>query len=306
MTIDDDIRVEQDGFSTTIEISFEKNTEKPSRIFKAMGRLIDDLHQLDRDLASSISVQIEPVMLLEDIQPGSVRTNLRTFIRQFDDDALKNIDWKPLIGQYLVKAKHKVLQWLGDNTNISDAGTLEPLEKELLALAQDTNVLQLPSYSKIPRKNLLNDLRRISDSARELNQSDCASFESEDEKTTITSGLSLTSEQIEELLTVDKLSDHFDSVFPVKKPDYLGHSQWELIYDDHVIYAKLLDELWVEKFQKRNIDVRPGDSLRARMHVIVRKAKDGSTVSIRYEIEEIYQVIHVDESGQTQFLGDGK
>lgn len=87
-----------------IEIDFERGTESPSRVFKAMSGLIESFEQLDQTLARSLAIELKPVLLLEDVEAGSIRAWLRSVVRELPDDALAKAEWKPLIGTYLVKA----------------------------------------------------------------------------------------------------------------------------------------------------------------------------------------------------------
>ena len=57
-----------------LEIQFLKNSENPSRVFKAMSELIDTMQYLDQTLIKSIDSDIKPIMLLEDVESGSVKT----------------------------------------------------------------------------------------------------------------------------------------------------------------------------------------------------------------------------------------
>ncbi len=82
-----------------LEIDFERGTESPERIFRAMSDLIETFQSLDADLVTSIDVRIEPILLLEDIESGSIKTWLKTQLETLDDEALKDLDWRKIIGQ---------------------------------------------------------------------------------------------------------------------------------------------------------------------------------------------------------------
>ena len=45
-------------------------------------------------------------MVLEEIETGSIKIWLGNQLNRVDDDALKKLDWKPLVGKYLVRAKY--------------------------------------------------------------------------------------------------------------------------------------------------------------------------------------------------------
>ncbi len=60
-----------------IEINFQPGSDAPARVFKAMTALIETFESIDRELVNSVA-KIQPVLLLEDIEAGSVKTWLRT------------------------------------------------------------------------------------------------------------------------------------------------------------------------------------------------------------------------------------
>ena len=60
-----------------ITIDFKKESEAPSRIFRSLSHLIDSFHSFDLDLLQSIDAKIEPIILLEDIETGSIKTWLK-------------------------------------------------------------------------------------------------------------------------------------------------------------------------------------------------------------------------------------
>ena len=61
-----------------IEIDFERGTESPARVFKTMTGLIETFEMLDQALPRSLDIDLKPVLLLEDIETGSLRAWLRS------------------------------------------------------------------------------------------------------------------------------------------------------------------------------------------------------------------------------------
>src|SRR5258708_7097366 len=102
-----------------------------------MAGLIEAFHRIDRDLAHSLSATVEPQILLERIEAGSIRALLKTILVQVDDDALHNLDWKPLVGQYLVRGKHRLLHWLDGRPKIAARADVIDLQRELRLIAPD-------------------------------------------------------------------------------------------------------------------------------------------------------------------------
>ena len=93
-----------------IEIAFEPETGyDPARVFKSMSGLIDVFQDLDRQLVASVDSSIEPILMLEDIEAGSLRTWLRNQLSTVNDDILKEGDWKKVMGAYVVKCRHIIV-----------------------------------------------------------------------------------------------------------------------------------------------------------------------------------------------------
>jgi hypothetical protein len=103
-----------------IEIEFTPNSPDPSRVYRAMTNLIQACQSIDIKLAQTIGPQIKPVLFLEDIRTGSLTTFLRSALESFDDDAIKNLEWKKLVGSYLVKGKRVLVNYLKDRETMRD------------------------------------------------------------------------------------------------------------------------------------------------------------------------------------------
>jgi len=70
-----------------IEIKYKKDSENPSRVFRTMSELIETFQEIDKNLVTTIDVNIEPLLLLEDIEVGSIKVWLRNLLKTIPDDA---------------------------------------------------------------------------------------------------------------------------------------------------------------------------------------------------------------------------
>jgi hypothetical protein len=75
-------------------IHFAKSTGDPRRVFDAASLLIEGFEELDPTLAQSVDSELTTKVVLEDVQPGSVRVFLRTLLNDIDDQALKDGEYK--------------------------------------------------------------------------------------------------------------------------------------------------------------------------------------------------------------------
>jgi hypothetical protein len=281
-----------------LEVDYKRGTERPAHVFRAMSELIEAFQQLDVDLAKSIAAEIEAVVVLEEVEVGSVRAWLSTILKSVDDSALKKLDWKGIVGTYLVKAKRRIVRFLDNTPTVVDQQQIAGLERDLLALAEETNVRQIPAYTPVPRRRLLMNLNQISASVMLLEDGDSASLVLGREQISINKSFRVPEESIEELLTAETIQSTSPMILKVKKPDLLGQSMWEFRHQKRTFLAKVLDDGWLEKFQARQVPIRPGDSVRALVETRVHYDQFGEVVATHYSVLEVLEVIPLPAWGQ--------
>jgi len=271
-------------------------------VFRTISELIEAFDTFDRDLIHSIDVKIEPVMLLEDIESGSVRTWLTYLLRGTDDEALKNLDWKKAVGAYLVKAKYRAIKFLEDKTQISNRSEIKELERDLLELAQETEVKHIPTYSPIPRPKLIENLDILSSAAHHLTEGDKLFYTSPDGKIPFNLTFNIVPDAIEDLLTKEVITSTLEMILKVKKPDYLGESMWELKHEQKTVQVKILDTDWLYRFQNRDVDIRPGDSIRAMVKVKTSYDYDNEVINVHYTVEKVIEILPYNPSEQMKLI----
>jgi len=285
-----------------IQIDFKKDSEAPSRVFRALSDLIDAFYSLDLDLVQSIDPKIKPIILLEDIEAGSVKTWLKYILKEVDDDALKKLDWKPAVGKYLVKGKYLLINFLEGKAQITDRNQLQELEKGLLQLAMETKMDHILAYTPLPPQKLIQNLERLTKATSHLLKEDKLSYITRDSETSFNLDFNIIPESIEDLITKEEIDATTQMILKVKKPDYLGESKWECKHENKTILVKISDTNWLNKFQNREVDVRPQDSIRAKVHITTKYGYDFNVVSINYDIIEILEVIPYSYPGQETLI----
>ncbi|MBI5598429.1 MAG: hypothetical protein HY890_01675 [Deltaproteobacteria bacterium] len=274
-----------------IEIDFKKGTEAPNRVFRALSDLIDAFHSFDLHLISSIDSKIEPVILLEDIETGSIKTWLRYVLNVVDDEAIKKLDWKPAIGKYLVKAKYLLIDFTKEKTEITDKNQITQLQDDILKLAKETDVKNIPDYQPVSGEKLLQNIKTITQSASILNPEDKLIYRTGEDATSFNLSFRYAPETVEALLTRESIESQQMMILKVRKPDYLGDSRWDFRHGDRSLPAKITDTLWLQGFQNREEDVRPGDSIKAEVKITTKYGDDLDVISVGYEILKVLEVI---------------
>lgn len=274
------------------EIDFKRGVGPASRVFRATDDFIRACESLDAELVKSIDSNIETVLVLEDIKEGSIKTYFRNLLQATDDDALKSMDWKPQVGKYLVRAKYAILQWTDDK---SDQRSLPDLREKIRQIAAETDVRQMPDYAPPSPKALVDAVRDFQSVKERLVDGDRASFISEvegAESWEFNLSVRIPVDDIEGMAVARTLTmPSAEMILPVKKPDYLGESMWQLRHGQRTIEAKMEDEDWLRRFQNREIDVRPGDALSSKVAIEYLYGHDNELLAEKYTIVEVLEVL---------------
>lgn len=208
------------------EIDFQRGVGPASRVFTATRDFIKACEALDDELVKSIDSSIETVLVLEDIEAGSIRTWLRNALAATEDDALKSLDWKPLVGKYLVRAKYAVIRWIDDD---SAPRSLPDLRREIQQIAAETDVRHLPDYTAPSPGALVAAVRDFQAVKDQLVPGDRATLLTHDGNLDFNLSITLPIDDIEALAVARTIANPpAEMILPVKKPDYLGESMWEL------------------------------------------------------------------------------
>lgn len=274
-----------------IRIEFERGTGDPTRIFRAMAGLIESTQLLDSHLALSIGANVRTSLVLQDVEAASLKSRLQTIIEEIPDEAIKNGEVKKVIGHFLYKAKHKILDWCSERDSIKGRQEIKQLESDIHQLAVESDIKLLPAYASIETGTLLSDINSIKGALDCLENHDNATFKTPLGTSTYNPALTISDEVVRELITRETIPSEGERILKVKKPDYLGTSKWGFKYGGHMIDAKVSDVSWLTRFQTNQEIVQPGDSLRVMLREEISYGYDNEIVHKDYDVKEVIEVI---------------
>lgn len=280
-------------------VDFDRGRGDPSRVFRAMASLVDAFSSLDRDLLTAVDVGLNADVVLDNVETGSIKALLRAIISDVPDEALKNADWKKIVGHYLLRAKYLILKWCEDKDELISKPDVDALEGLLAQAVIATDVKLLPAYGRVPTEKLLHDVQLIQGALRVLDEGDRAYFVSRGVEILLNRRMELSPDLVREILTNEIIKSHLITTVLVKKPDYLGRSQWSLQFQGHKIEASIRDKEWLGRFQSRLLDVRPGDSLKVDLVQETYYGYLGEIVHRQYAIDQVLDVIRPPAWGQS-------
>lgn len=272
-------------------IDFAKGTGDPRRVFDAAILLIDGFEALDGAVATSVDSQIKTLMVLEDIEAGSLKVWIRNLLERIDDRDLREGEWKRIVGKALAHARIVVLEFLNDEK--ADAGAaIDLLRRELQQIAEDTNVKHLPAYPPIHEAKLIGSMDALQEAKRALGPGDKLKIETDERVFEV--DLSQTWEPSEvvpeppDLLETESIGT---IILTIRKAAMLGDAMWQFGHGKITISAKILDEQWLEDFHDRKIPLFSGDALKCDVRWIYGYDETGTLIETKLEIIKVIQVI---------------
>lgn len=280
-------------------LDYQRGEGDPSRVFHAMGGMIDVFSALDKDLGAMISASCEPSIVLTDIESGSLRSKLRDMLQDLPDEALEEVNVRQIIGHFLVKAKYAIIRWCEQTDSVEDIDDIRSLEDQIGKLAQDTEIKKFPAYTPVDRKALLHHINDMTNVLSSLEERDSLEYRSAFGNSRFNGNLAISPEVITSVLTQQMVTRRGVHVLKVKKPDYLGVSKWSVRHQGHSVDVKISDSGWLSSFQNGQVALQPGDSIRADLKEEVAYGYQGEIVHTWYEIEKVHEVIPGPGRGQS-------
>lgn len=274
-----------------LRLDFVPDSSDPSRVFHSMGGVIDSFNRFDRDFLSTLDLMASCDLLLHDIERGSLRAILRWILKLPDKEALRDGDWNKLLGRAIDDAREYFLGKLEERPLLETKEQIVDIQKNLVLIGGQLPVGLLPVPAPLSLARILGTIQSFEESTRMLIHGDTIQYHSEYRVRQVCTSVRVSPDLQAELLDAVPITNVSTCILPVKKPDFLSESQWELYQGKRVIRAKILDHEWLVRYHDNSIELRPGDALKARLEVTMFQSKEGEIVGERYAILKILEVI---------------
>jgi len=239
-----------------------------------------------RALAGSVQVQLETVAVLEEVAKRSLSLWFRVHARGARGGEAAGDTSDASLHKFLARGTLAIIAWMDGSPTLQ----LADLQQAIRVLAWGTSITTtaqpvLPSSSELVEaiaawqraKGALN----AGDTARIITNNGAAELD-----------LGKRIDDPRTLLLARKLVNHSaDMIFVVEMPDYQATGQWKLKHGETRTTAYSEPGTMLDKFYRRELDIRPGDALRCRVDFETSYGPDHEVLAERYRIVEILEVL---------------
>jgi hypothetical protein len=236
-----------------------------------------------RALAGSIPVQLETVAVLEEVAKRSLSLWLRV---QTQSGGSEGEASDASLLKFLARGTLAIIAWMDGSPTLQ----LADLQQAIRVLAWGTSITTT-AHPVLPSSAELVDAISAWQRAK-------GAMGAGDSVRIITnngsSELDLTKRIADPrtLLLARKLVNHSaDMIFVVEMPDYQASRQWQLKHGETRTVAYCEPGTLLDKFYRRELDIRPGDALRCKVDFETSYGPDHEVLAERYRIVEILEVL---------------
>lgn len=168
---------------------------------------------------------------------------------------------------------------------LPSVGKLEDLSGVLNENLQD---FILPGSDVITPETLLLDALQVSKILKGMSVNQSVFIAANDDCVEVSGIARVNDYYVEDLLfSVESIEVRHGQLLEVKKPEYIDKSAWSFVYNGKVIVAKIIDEDWLESFQRGVISIPPGTKLLVDLVVSKVKGPGGKSLKEKFAVQEI-------------------
>src|SRR5438874_2532598 len=269
-----------------------RNTPELSQV----QRLQEAVAASYRALAGSTHVQLETIAVLDEVSKRSLSLWLR--IQSRGGDQADSSDASLL--KFLARGTLAIIAWMDGSPTLQ----LNDLLQAIRVLAWGTSITTT-AHPVLPSSSELVDAITAWQSAKSaLNGSDSVRIITNNGSAELDLSKKITDPRT--LLLARKLVNHSaDMIFLVELPDYQATGRWQLKHGSTRTMAYSEPGTLLDKFYRRELDIRPGDALRCRVDFETSYGPDHEVLAERYRIVEILEVLPASRSDGEVPAGQG-
>jgi len=245
-----------------------------------------------RALAGHVPIQVETAAVLEEV----TRRSLSLWLRVRASQSRAGEDEASLL-KFLARGMLAVIAWMdGSSTH-----QLTDLHQAIRVLAWGTSITT-SAHPVLPSSaSLVSAIAAWQKAKAGLSGGFAVRVSTNNGSADIDVGKTISEPRT--LLQARKLVNHSaDMIFVVEMPDYQATGQWRLKHGETRTLAYSEPGTLLDRFYRRELDIRPGDALRCRVDFETSYGPDHEVLSERYRIVEVLEVLPVARSADVQPL----
>ncbi len=166
--------------------------------------------------------------------------------------------------------------------------SVNKLDKVAVDLNENLKDFGLPDCNIVTPETLLLDALQVSKVLKGISLDQSVFIAANDDCAEVAGIARVNDYYVEDVLSfVESMEVRNGQLLEVKKPEYIDKSAWSFVYNGKVIVAKIIDEEWLENFQRGSISVPPGTKLLVDLVVSKVRSTVGKSLKEKFAVQRI-------------------
>jgi hypothetical protein len=273
-----------------LELTASSASALPGRS-SALLQLKEAVRDSYQALMPPADVQLETVALLEELPAHRATAWVRIHVAQSGSD---RPDGAPPLGFVLKSAAHAtlaILRWM----NQPGQPRLRHLRQAIETLSTGTAEVAVDNAAAPSSSQLATAIRAWERARAALHWDERARVITRRGSVDIhAAGASADSAEL--LIEKKVVNPRTDMIFVVELPDYGGTGEWKLKHGRTQVIASCASGTLLDRFYRRELDIRPGDALHCRVAFETAYGPDYEVISEKFRIVEVVEVLTASRS----------
>lgn len=279
------------------ELLFEVNLlfKEEKNAIEAFAQIIkfyEILQAFDKSVIRNINAAYIPEYGLENVEYGSLKTRLVQILKAIPDELIQDLEWKKIIGFFLVKAKYRLIKFLSEENKIESREQIKKITDEI-----NNDIKQIGNehhllVTEISEYVILNVADDLSKEVNNLKDKELLEYKSKAGNTFVQKGVYINKPKILFELGEKTIVNETTEILKVKKVDLLSDiPKWDFLQSKKPLSAKMLDTEWLNSFHSRQVNIQPEDALAVTLRTIHTYTPSYKSKKTDFEIIKVLSVI---------------
>jgi len=280
----------------SLRIEYDKEISKPERVFESMGLMVKGFNQLNSAFVKGFGNDVKFSSSLRETHEGSLIATIGNVV----SDIKRNVSFERICDALYEGTKNKI----ANVEKVDSEDDVQRFVQDVFSKVKETEI-DLENYlcgAEVNLYEVADALYKISKGIESLAEKDVAQFGRDKNFVNINDGFSCRrkASEIFEIITEDNNSEE---IVVIRRASHVPDLYWDLENKKRKIKnfsAKMKDLSWLNKWRNHEVQLWPGDGIRAKLSVKVKRNPINNTISTENEIIEVMEVIEQQVMEQTE------
>lgn len=293
---------QMDDKTYTFTLKYDPEKDRLFNSFSVMANILEAQEKSSNLILSVIDPDIIALQQLDFIQKGSLQVRILDALKSLKDDEIRKNGWVYIGRELIIIAKNALIEYIENREEINNKRDIENIKDAIVENAKPVLPPDQTLLLESAGKGLVSSYIETSmEPYKKLSPTQELFYANPTGKIIkVNKKCSFNMSSIEEELSFVEIIENIELILLVKKPDYIGESQWDFQMvsggNSYPLQGKILNEDWLKSFQNSSLSYTdmplPKDALRVIADLkITKKSENDKNPKVTCQIHQVLEVL---------------